>query len=154
GSGSPEGLLVAHLVFLLAMTASASALARADRALALAAGAFLVVAAVGGARGAYRYGSLLAVVDLAVGLGTLVAVGAAVRAAGAAAPLLLGVLVLAGLWQSVGIVGAWIANGFGVRGPGTLLNSDQAAAYMLLAFWAAIALLASRARATRGWLAG
>lgn len=154
GSGSPEGLLVAHLVFLVAMAAAAAPLAGVDRRLAGAAGALLTVAALAGALGGYRYGSLLAVVDLAVVLGTLIAVEASVRAEREAAPGLLGALVASGLVQAVAIAGAWAAGGFAGRGPGTLLNSDQAASYLLLAFWGAIAWLATREGAPGAWTLG
>src|SRR4029453_18461250 len=60
GSGSPGGLLVAPLVFLVAMAAAAAPLAGVDRRLAGAAGALLTVAALAGALGGYRYGSPLA----------------------------------------------------------------------------------------------
>jgi O-antigen ligase len=151
GSGSPEGLLVAHLVFLVALAASARSLACADRRLAGAAGVFLGIAALAGALGGYRYGSLLAVWDLAVVLGTLVAVEAAVRAEPAGTRLLLGAIALSGLLQAVAIAGAWAVSGLRTRGPGTLLNSDQAAAYLILAFWAAIAWTSMRGAAPRAW---
>jgi O-antigen ligase len=154
GSGSPQGLLVAHLVFLAALAASAPFVWRADRRLAWAAGLSLGTAALAGALGGYRYGSLLAVWDLAVVLGTLVTVEAMVRAEPAGIRPLLGAIALCGLPQAVAIVGAWAASGFTTRGPGTLLNSDQAAAYLLLAFWSAIAWICTRHEAGRGWALG
>src|SRR5262245_1363961 len=149
GSGAADGLLVAQLVFLVAMGVSARPLARADRRLAGAAGGFLAVAALAGGLGGYRFGSLLAVVDLAGVLGALVATDALARQDEWAATALPCVVAPAGVWQAIAILGAWVVNGFGARTPGTLLNPDHAAAYLLLAFWAAIAATPSRASSRR-----
>ena len=151
GSGSAEGLLVAQLVFLACFALCAPRLAFADRGMAVAAILFLAIAALAGARGGYPFGSLLAVVDLAVVLGTLVAVEASVRADPGSERGLLAVLALCGLWQAIVILGAWAAGGFASRGPGTLLNPDQAAAYLLLAFWAGAAWLGAGPSRPRAW---
>lgn len=154
GSGSPEGLLVAHLVFLLAVASAARRGVVADRRLAGAAAAFLGAAALAGALGGYRFGSLLAIVDLAVVLATLVTVEALARVEPDGAVGLLPVVVVAGIVQAFAILGAWAANGFGARGPGTLLNSDHAAAYLLLAFWAALAGIPRREKPFESLSAG
>ena len=140
GSGSPEGILAAHLTFLAAACVSALNPRRLARGFFLASLAALAVAALSGAMGGYRFASLLALTDLGVVLGTLVLAEKDLRGgAGRGGPLLAAV-ALSGLAQALFIVGKAVASGLGERSPGSLLNSDHAAAYLCLCFWALMAL--------------
>lgn len=154
GSGSPEGLLIAHLAFLVAamvtMTAVARKAHRLDPRLLLPAAAALGTAMLSGAFGSYRFASILATVDLAVVLGVLVLVEASARNWPDRGEMMVSAIALSGFAQSALVLGGWVWNGLDHAAPGTLLNSDHAAAYLLLAFWA---LLARDREPSPAWIA-
>lgn len=138
GSGSPEGLLVAHLAFLFAAAATVATLrgvARPSVDLLLPSIALLAVSGLSGALGSYRYASLLAVLDLAVVLGILVLIEAGVRRSARSAPLLLVAVAVSGIMQAALSLSPWPHTS-----ATTLLNPNHAAAYLVLAFWSLIAL--------------
>src|SRR5262249_3800318 len=112
GSGSPTGLLIAHLVLLAAVAASAGTCGSLSVPLGLVSVAVFAVSGLSGTLGGYRYASLLAVVDLAALLAVLVVAEALCRARPDLVRTLLGALVLSGLVQASWVLLPWIARGF------------------------------------------
>src|SRR5439155_15860996 len=124
-----------------AAAVSAAAARRVSAGLLWASIAVLFVSSLSGALGRYHYASLLALVDLGALLSVLVLVEAVSRGREDRGVVLLDAIALSGLAQS-GLVLAewaeWIAGSPRSAWAGTLLNSDHAAAYLLLAFWALV----------------
>ena len=140
GSGSAEGLLIAHLALLVAIGTSAPSLGRLRASLAFPSLAVLAAACLSGALGLYRFASLLAVVDLAAVLGVLLVVEACAREREMLSRSLLQAIALGGLAQALLILCALARSGLSTPSAGTMLNSDHAAAYLILAFWSLLAL--------------
>lgn len=138
GGASPEGLLAAHLVFLIAVAVSVREISL-DRSLLIASLMVLGTAFLSSVMAPYLFAAWIALIDLAVLLGTLVLGEGVVRRDPETGSWILGGIVFSGLAQSLLIIPSRAA-GWGRFAPGTMLNPSHTAAYLSICLWALVAL--------------